>query len=205
MTPSETTMLRVDASMRHAGSVTRRLADSLVDRLRRRQGGLAVLRRDLAENPVPFVDEAWIGANFTDPADRIDAQRARLAGSDALVAELKAADIVVIATPIYNFGVPAALKAWVDQIARARETFRYTETGPVGLLEGRKAYLVIASGGTPVESAFDFATPYLRHVLKFVGIEDVTVIAADRVMARGEDAIATALAEIGKTPLASAA
>ncbi len=203
MSDTKPVLLRVDASMREEDSVTRQLSDRLVDLLKSRMDNLQVNRLDLAETSVPLIDEAWIGANFTDPADRTDAQRDRLAGSDALVAGLKAADILVIAVPIYNFGVPAALKAWIDQIARARETFRYTENGPVGLLEGKKAYLVIASGGTPVDSPIDFATPYMRHVMKFVGIDDVTVVAAEQLMARGEEAIDAALAEIEAVPQAA--
>jgi len=109
-----------------------------------------------------------------------------LAHSDELIAELEAADTIVIGVPVYNFAIPAALKAWVDQIARARRTFRYTETGPEGLLKGKKAYLVVASGGVPVGSDYDFATGYLRHVLGFVGITDVTVIEAGQQMMDGE-------------------
>ncbi|MEM7061175.1 MAG: NAD(P)H-dependent oxidoreductase [Pseudomonadota bacterium] len=173
-----TNVLRVDASMRHNGSVTRRLTDQVIAGLE----GANVVTRDLTTG-VDLVNEGWIGANFTDPADRSGEQQATLAGSDALVAELRAADVVVIGAPIYNFGVPAALKAWIDQVARARETFRYTENGPVGLLDGKRAILVIASGGTETESEIDFATPYLRHILGFMGIHDVQIFAADRLMA----------------------
>jgi len=187
-----THVLHIDASMRREGSATRRLSAAVVDHLRPAR----IARRDLADG-IDLIDAAWIGANFTDPAERTDAQRAALATSDALVAELKAADILVIGLPIYNFGVPAAFKAWIDQIARARETFRYTDAGPVGLLTGKRAILVVASGGTEVGSALDFATPYVRHALGFVGIDHVTIIAADRLM--GDDAnrrLAEALAEV---------
>jgi FMN-dependent NADH-azoreductase len=103
-----------------------------------------------------------------------------------LIAELEAADTIVIGVPLYNFGIPAALKAWIDLIARARRTFRYTEAGPEGLLKDKKAYLVVASGGVPVGSDYDFATGYLRHVLGFVGITDVTVIDAGQQMMDGD-------------------
>jgi FMN-dependent NADH-azoreductase len=172
-----TNILRIDASMRHTGSVTRALTDKLVARLLAVSPGSELTRRDLA-NGVPLVDEAWIGANFTDPAERDDAQRTVLADSDKLVAELKAADTLVIGLPIYNFGVPAAFKAWIDMIARARETFRYTETGPEGLLAGKRALVVVASGGVPVGSAADFATPYVRFALAFIGITEVEFISA---------------------------
>ena len=191
-----THVLRIDASMRRDGSVTRELADRVIERL----DPAGVTRRDLADG-VPLVDETWIGANFTDPAERTEAQRAGLAPSDAMIAELQAADTVVIGLPVYNFGVPAAFKAWIDQIARARVTFRYTEDGPVGLLEGKRAIVVVASGGTPVDSAIDFATPYVRHVLGFVGISDLTVIPAAELMA--DPQAARAKAERGIEALAA--
>lgn len=175
-------ILRIDASMRHDGSTSRRLADRLIDRLVARSPGAEVTTRDLAATALPLLSEPMIGAYFTKPEDRTDEHRALLGPSDALVAELKAADILVIGAPIYNFGVPAALKAWIDLIARAGETFRYTENGPVGLLTGKKAYVVIASGGTRAFSEIDFAGPYLRHVLAFVGVTDVAFVTADALM-----------------------
>ncbi len=188
-------ILRIDTSMRHTGSVTRALTDKLVARLRAASPGSEVTVRDLAAG-VPLVNEAWIGANFTDPAERDDAQRAALAESDQLVAELKAADTLVIGLPIYNFGVPAAFKAWIDMIARARETFRYTETGPEGLLVGKRALIVVASGGVLVGSAADFARPYVRHALAFIGITEVEFISADQLMADADAAISGAEARI---------
>jgi FMN-dependent NADH-azoreductase len=189
-------VLRVDASARVEGSVTRRLADRLIAGLATRVGaGLDVIRRDVAQG-LPFVDADWVAASFTDPDARNAAQRAKLAASDALVEEVRAADVWVIAVPIYNFGVPASLKAWIDQIARARLTFRYTDQGPEGLLENKKVYILAATGGTEVGSAIDFATPWLKFVLGFLGVEDVEVIAADRGMQRGEAAHAHAAAHI---------
>ena len=111
--------------------------------------------------------------------------------------------MIVIGSPIYNFGVPAALKAWVDMIARARKTFRYTSEGPEGLLKGKKAYVVIASGGVPVDSPVDFATPYLRHALKFVGITDIDIIAADQLIGRADDSIDAARMQIANLVHAS--
>ena len=175
-------VLRLDASMRQDGSVSRALTDRLLEGLRSRHGDVEVTTRDLARTPVPQVDDAWIGSNFTDPDARTAEQRQTLALSDTLVAELQAADILVLGVPIYNFGVPAALKAWIDMVARARITFHYTPDGPEGLLTGKRAYIVTASGGTHVDSAIDFAIPYLRHVLAFLGITDVQVIAADGLM-----------------------
>ncbi|MEM7570017.1 MAG: NAD(P)H-dependent oxidoreductase [Pseudomonadota bacterium] len=172
-----TNILRIDASMRRNGSASRAIADTLIDKLAQ-NGDAHIVRRDLTEAPA-FVDERWIGANFTPAADRTDDQKAALAASDALVDELEAADTIVIATPIYNFSVPAALKAWVDMVARVGRTFHYTKEGPVGELSGKKVYIVAVSGGTKAGSDIDFATPYLRHILGFMGLNDVEIIAAD--------------------------
>lgn len=172
-------VLRVDASGRRQDSITRQLLDTLLERLAARHRALAVTVRDVSTG-LPTVDSAWIAANFTAPETRSAEQQASLAQSDALVAELMNAEVLVIGVPVYNFGVPAALKAWVDLVARAGVTFRYTDEGPMGLLGGRKAYLVLASGGVPLGSAADFASRYMRHVLGFLGITDVEVLGADQ-------------------------
>lgn len=189
-----THILRIDTSARHAGSTTRQLTDQLVNRLIEQGYGANVVQRDLSRTPPAPLTETWVGANFTDDAERSADQRAELASSDELIAELEAADTIIIGVPLYNFAVPAALKAWIDQIARARRTFRYTDTGPEGLLKGKRVFLVVASGGVPVGSDYDFATGYLRHVLGFVGITDITIIAADQQMADGEALSRAALA-----------
>lgn len=196
MNGSKLRILKVDASGRREGSVTRSLTADVVDALEVRHGAAEIVARDLASG-LSFVDERWIAANFTPPDERSEEQRQTLAESDALVEELTAADVVVIGSPIYNFGVPAVLKAWVDMIARARLTFRYTASGPEGLLKGKKAYLVMASGGTAIDSEIDFATPYLRHALGFVGITDVEVIDAGRGNVRGSAALDDARVRIG--------
>ncbi|MDH3533384.1 MAG: NAD(P)H-dependent oxidoreductase [Gammaproteobacteria bacterium] len=188
-------ILEVSASGRGRESVSRRLTQDIIDALEASSDRVAVTRRDLRDG-VPLVDAAWIDANFTAADARTAAQHQALAESDRLVAELRQADVVVIGAPIYNFGVPAALKAWVDMIARARLTFRYTDNGPEGLLQGKKAYVVIASGGVPVDSPVDFATPYLRQALRFVGITDIEIIAADRLNDVAEESIAAARARI---------
>lgn len=190
-----THILRIDASVRNQGSTTRALADQLVNRLVEQDYGATVTRRDLNATPPALLTEGWVGANFTDETERSDEQKALLAGSDELIAELEAADTIVITAPIYNFAIPASLKAWVDLIARARRTFRYTETGPEGLLTGKRAFIVFASGGVPLGSAVDFASGYLKHILGFVGITDVTIIAADGHLTDGE-AIARATSAI---------
>lgn len=186
------TTLHIDSSARTEGSVTRDLTATIVTRI-----GGDVIRRDL-KDALPQITEDWVAANFTPADQRDDVQRDTLALSDTLVEELKAADTIVIGLPLYNFGVPAALKAWIDLVARAGLTFKYTETGPVGLLDGKRAIVAVATGGVPVGSTMDFATNYIRHVLGFIGITDVEVIAADRVVANGDAAIAAAKAEIQK-------
>ncbi len=185
-------ILRVDSSARTGSSVSRRLGDLLLHRLEQEHGSVEIAHRDVSAG-LPFVTEAWVVANATDPAERTPQQEEELAVSERLVGELERADVLVLSTPIYNFGIPAALKAWIDQVARARRTFRYSDAGPVGLLEGKKAYVLVASGGTEVGSEIDFVSGYLRHILGFLGIRDVELIAADRLMARGDEALAGAV------------
>lgn len=195
MSKAVNTILQVNASARKTGSVTRELTETLVTRLLEKSPQAKVISRDVSQG-LPFLDEDWVGANFTDPAERSAEQRMKLALSDTLVSELRTADTIVIGSPIYNFSVPAALKAWVDLIARARETFQYTDNGPEGLLKDKKAYVIVASGGTKVGSEIDFAANYLKHVLGFVGISDVTIVAADQLMmdpAKREAALAETL------------
>lgn len=181
------TILHIDASARRTGSATRDLSDRIVKHL----GAARIIRRDLA-TPLPLLTEDWINANFT-PDDQRDAvQRDQLALSDELVQELQQADTIVIGLPIYNFSVPAAFKAWIDLVARAGLTFAYSENGPKGLLEGKRAVLAIASGGTAVGSEIDFATNYARHVLGFIGIQDVDVIAADKMALDADAALSSA-------------
>ncbi|SFS00016.1 FMN-dependent NADH-azoreductase [Yoonia litorea] len=173
------TVLLINASGSSAGSATRAATDQLVAEL----APETLITRDLAADPLPQIDEAWIKARLVPVKDRSDADHATLSLSDALIAELKAADMVVIGMPVYNFGMPAALKAYIDLIARPKVTFAYTEGGPVGLLEGKRAIVAVASGGTQIDSASDFATPHLRQVLSFIGIKDVSVYAAKDVIA----------------------
>ncbi len=171
------TILLIQASARGADSVSRDLACHVAEQ-RAAATGAEIVTRDVSGG-LPVIDAAWVKATFTPPETRDDEDRAALAFSDTLVSELLGADEIVIGTPIYNFGVPGSLKLWADLIARAGVTFRYTENGPEGLLNDRPAHIVVASGGVPVDSAADFATPWLRQILSFVGIEEVTVHAAD--------------------------
>ena len=187
-------ILRIDASMRKNGSYSRTLSHRLIAQLKSKTSS-NVKERDLADG-IPFVNEAWINANVTDVAERTAEQRSVLSYSDALISELKSSDIVVIGLPIYNFNVPAAFKAWVDQVARANVTFRYGDNGPEGLLEDKKAYVIISSGGTQLGSDIDYVSDYIHHVLGFIGIKDVTIIDSSGIGRNEEKVIADAHAII---------
>lgn len=190
-----TSILHINSSGRHDTSNSRKLSAELVQKLAHAAPGAKVVTRDVASG-VEFVDEAWIFANFT-PADKRSAeQNARLANSDLLISEVQAASHIVIAAPIYNFSVPGVLKAWIDQICRSGVTFQYGPTGPVGLLSGKKAYLVITSGGVEIEGPMDYATNYLKLVLGFIGITDVTVISANQLSMNEAKGLDEARAEI---------
>ena len=175
MTGSHRTILRIDASMRRQKSVSRMLADEMVAALGGRKSSVNVVNRDLAAG-IGIVNAAWIEAERTSEENRTSDQRALLTQSDALVAELQAADDIVIATPIYNFSVPAALKAWIDLICRDKITFMYENDSPRGLLSNKRAIVVVTSGGTLAGKDIDFATSYIRHILGFIGVDDVTMI-----------------------------
>lgn len=169
------TVLHIDASARSEESTSRQLSARIVERL----APDTLIRRDLS-TALPQITESWIAANFTPADQRSDKQRDILALSDTLVGEIAAADTIVIGLPVYNFSVPASLKAWIDLIARVGLSFEYTETGPSGLLTGKRAIVAFVSGGTQIGSDIDFASGYIRHVLGFIGITDVEFIAADQ-------------------------
>ena len=177
-----TNILHITASIRSdEESVSRGLGRQLVDKLTAESGAI-VTTRDLAKNDIPFVSAERFAANLA-PADERTPEQAELAAiSDQLIAELQAADTIVISTPVYNFGVPATVKAWADLVARAGTTFKYTETGSVGLLTGKKAYLTVASAGTQMGSEIDYMSTWLTFFLGFLGITDVEIFAADGLM-----------------------
>jgi FMN-dependent NADH-azoreductase len=184
-------VLVVNSSGRAEASVSRLLVAELLAKLTAAHPSAYVVHRDVAQG-LPFVNDLMIGAFFTPGPARTPDQQASLAVSDELVAEIQGADVVVFGAPIYNFGLPAALKAYFDLICRSGLTFAFTASGPEGLLVGKKAYVVVASGGTEVGSAYDFATPHLRAILGFIGITDVTFFQADQLQVRGEAPIAQA-------------
>ncbi len=180
------TVLRVDSSAPLATSTSRALTDRIVEHL----APAHVVTRDLTAS-LPFVDADWVDARLVPAAERTPEQAARLQLSDELIAEIRASDTLVIGLPVYNFMLPVALKAWIDLVARPGETFRYTSTGPEGLLSGKRVIVAFASGGTAVGSPIDFATPYLRHVLGFIGIDDVTFVTKAEMDADPETALSS--------------
>ena len=181
-------ILHITASIRSSEeSVSRDLSQTLVDALAAK-GGATVTTRDLARNDLPFVDAERFAANLAPYADRSPEQQELAAIADELIGELQQADTIVFGVPIYNFSVPATVKAWADLVARAGTTFAYTPEGPKGLLEGKKAYIAVASGGTPVGSDYDHMTPWLKFFLGFIGIHDVELVAADGIMGEGGEA-----------------
>ncbi|MGI4845318.1 MAG: FMN-dependent NADH-azoreductase [Janthinobacterium lividum] len=168
-------ILQITSSVRGKDSESTRVANLIVDKLVASQPDVKVVRRDFGAQPHPVLDGAAVGALFT-PADQRSAdQAARVALDDALIAEAQAADVIVIGAPMYNFGMPVQLKNWFDAIARSGVTFRYTETGPEGLLKNKKVYVATARGGVyPVEA--DPQVPHIRMLLNFLGLTDHTFI-----------------------------
>jgi len=192
-------ILQINSSARSEGSYSTRLADRIVARLREADPEATLTLRNLTANPHPTLDEAALGALFTPAAQRNVEQAARVALDDALIAEIAAADVVVLGVPMYNFGVPAQLKNWIDAISRAGVTFRYTSHGPEGLLKGKKVYVALTRGGKYRNTPSDTQVPYLATVLAFLGMTDVHYVYAEG-LAMGADAereaLATAYAEI---------
>ena len=172
-------ILQINSSARTEGSHSTRLASSLVERIRATTPDATLTLRDLARNPHPALDEVLMNAQMTAADKRTSAQVQRVALDDALIAEIEAADVVVLGVPMYNFGVPAQLKNWIDAIARAQVTFRYTASGPEGLLTGKKVYVALTRGGKYRDTPADTQVPYLQMVLGFLGMKDVQFFYAE--------------------------
>lgn len=181
-----TTILQVNNSLFGDDGHSSRLADRFVSAWRRREPRARIIRRDVSESTVPHLTAGRFSAALTAPHERTPEQSTEAMIADTLVAELLESDILVLGVPTYNFNIPSTLKAWIDHVARAGTTFRYTESGPEGLLHGKKAYVFIASGGEYSGTEIDFVAPYLRHMLGFLGIEDVTFTRAEG-LAMGEE------------------
>ncbi len=181
------TLLMVLSSIQRQDGQSSRLAQRYVAAWQQADPAGRVLVRDLAETPVPHLDAQMLAALATPAEQRSEPQRRSVAYADSLIAELQAADEVVIALPMYNFGVPSTLKAWFDHIARAGVTFRYTATGAEGLLKGKRVHVFTARGGRYAGQPHDTQTPYVRDFLAFVGLSDVRFVHAEG-LALGEDA-----------------
>jgi FMN-dependent NADH-azoreductase len=174
-----TTLLQLNTSLFSTGGQSSRLADEFVARWRANNPGGEVIVRDLAREPVPHLSAERFGAFLAKPGERTSEQQAVVDDSDALIDELKRADVIVLGLPMYNFGVPSTLKAYFDHVARAGVTFRYTEQGPVGLLTGKQAYVFATRGGFYNGTNADTQTAFVRQFLGFLGITDVTFVYAE--------------------------
>lgn len=181
-------ILQINSSARVEGANSTRLANTVTARLQAKNPGASVTVRDLAVTPHPVLDAAALGALFTPADQRTPEQAARVALDDALIAEVQAHDVIVLGVPMYNFGVPVQLKTWLDAIARAGVTFRYTANGPEGLIQGKKVYVAFARGGIYRGTPADSQTPYIQTILGFLGMTDVKYIYAEG-LAMGPEAV----------------
>ena len=188
-------ILYVTSSSRGSASYSNRVARNVLDELIARSPGATVTVRDLARDPLPHIGDDFVAATRSPNGPQTDEQRALLAQSDALVDELLAADLIVIAAPMINFTIPSNLKTWIDYVARAGRTFRYSEKGPEGLVTGKQVIVVAARGGiySGAGNALDFQVPYLKGALGFLGMTDVDVLEVEGT-AYGPDAAEKAVA-----------
>ena len=191
-------LLQINSSVFSAGGQSTQLANHYVEIWKKAHPSASVTVRDLSIEAVPHLDGARVGAFFTPAEQRSDEQKAVIAYSDSLIAELQAADTIVLAAPMYNFTVPSQLKAYFDHIARAGVTFKYTETGPVGLLTGKKAVVFSTRGGFYANTPNDTETNYIRQFLGFLGITEVNFVYAEG-LAYGEDKKQAAIEAAKKT------
>jgi FMN-dependent NADH-azoreductase len=200
-------LLRIDSSARR-NSVSRQLTGRFVEAWQQEHPDGTVIERDLATTALPHITDEWVHAVYSDPATLTTEQKLVLQLSDELVEELVQADTIVIGAPMYNFAIPAPLKAWIDQIVRVGKTVFFAAAGPQGILKGKKVYVVTSRGGafrpgTPTER-FDYQEPYLRHILAFIGLTDVTFIHAENQKPGEQAEIAKAAAIAQIRDLASA-
>lgn len=172
------TILHISSSAQNQQAISTQLGLQLAKGLQSKLAKAKIIERNLNNSELALLDNEWVAANFTPEEERNQAQQDKLSVSDSYVEELLQSNIIIIGSPIYNFSVPAALKAYIDLICRARSTFKYTENGPVGLLQNKKAYVVLTSGGVAIDSPVDFATPYIKQVFNFIGVKDITIIDA---------------------------
>lgn len=173
-------LLQIDSSILGANSVSRSLTQTIVDGYQQKHPQLRVTRHDFGSEPLPHVSPERLAIRGADPAQLSPVQREAIALSDKLIAELKAADVLVIGAPLYNFSIPSGLKAWIDYVAVAGKTFSYTANGPVGLVPNKKAVIVATSGGVYSDSPVSHMhAGYVKTVLNFLGIHDVEIVRAE--------------------------
>jgi FMN-dependent NADH-azoreductase len=192
-----THILLIKSSSNLASSVSRDLSETFVKDYTAAHPDATVTERDLVASPVPHLGVDLLGGFFGKPEELTEAQKTALALSDTLVREIEAASLIVIGVPMYNFSIPSALKAWIDHVVRAGRTFHYTAEGPKGLVTGKKAVLFLASGGVYSDGPYkpyDFQETYLRAILGFIGITDVTVVRAEG-LALGPESASKAVAD----------
>ncbi|MFC0131790.1 FMN-dependent NADH-azoreductase [Massilia eurypsychrophila] len=187
-------ILQINSSAKVTGSESNRLNDKIVAGLVADNAGAVVVVRDLGAQPHPMIDQSALGALFTPADQRTAEQAARVALDDALIAQAQAADVIVIGAPMYNFGISVQLKSWFDAIARANVTFRYTATGPEGLLKNKKVYVTLPRGGIHRNGASDSQVPHLTTFLGFLGLTDVTFVYSEG-LGLGPEAVAKAQAQ----------
>lgn len=188
------TLLQINTSIFSAGGQSSLLADRFVSTWRAANPGGRLIVRDLARDPVPHIDAERFGAFIAKPGERSPAQQGIAAQSDALIDEIREADVIVLGLPLYNFGLPSTLKAYFDHIARAGITFRYTDKGPIGLMTGKMVYVFATRGGLYAGTTRDTQTPYVRDFLAFLGMREVEFVYAEG-LAISEAAKQKALAE----------
>jgi len=187
-----TQLLHIETSVFGPNGQSAQLAERFLARWHRFHPETSVTTRDLAAEPIPHLDGTAFSGFMSTAAERTEAQTIATERSDILIAEVRAADVIVIGMPLYNLGVPSTFKSWIDHIARAGETFRYTETGPEGLLTGKKVYVMAARGGVYQDTPYDTQTPYIRNILGLMGITDVSFVNAEG-LAMGDDAKTAAI------------
>lgn len=191
-----TSILRIDTSPLGERSVSRKLTNKIIGGLHKKFTDSVITTRDFADTPLPHLDARTLGAFFTAPDQRTPDMAEAIQRSDTAIDELLAADIIVIGAPMWNFGIPSSLKAWIDHISRAGRTFKYTPTGPIGLIPAGKKVIIVSSRGgvysTGDYQALDHQEKYLKAALGFLGITDISVVRAEGV-ALGEESLAKAM------------
>lgn len=187
-------ILQINSSARSSGANSTRLADAITNHLREAYPDATLAVRDLAKNIHPVLDEPALIALFTPVDQRSSEQKERVAQDDALISEVLSADVLVLGVPMYNFGISVQLKTWIDALAKPGVTFRYTDQGPKGLIQGKKVYVALARGGLFRDTAADLQVPFLKNVLGFLGMTDIEFVFAEG-LSMGPEAVDRAFAE----------